>query len=59
MGKPVWMLVAQTQDWRWMENTNTTPWYPTMRLFRQKVRSQWGETFDEINEELKKFKPLR
>ena len=35
MGKPVWTLLAHAPDWRWMHTRPDTPWYPTMRLWRQ------------------------
>jgi tetratricopeptide (TPR) repeat protein len=41
LGKPVWVLLPWVTDWRWMLNREDNPWYPTMRLFRQKR----GETF--------------
>jgi hypothetical protein len=40
MGKPVWMFVAYAPDFRWMLDREDSPWYPTMRLFREK---RWGE----------------
>ena len=36
LGEPVWMLPAQPADWRWLEDRDDSPWYPTMRLFRQR-----------------------
>ena len=38
LGKPVWVLLPWVTDWRWMLNREDNPWYPTMRLFRQKQR---------------------
>jgi len=35
LGKPVWVLLRKVSDWRWRDEGDTTPWYPTMRLFRQ------------------------
>jgi hypothetical protein len=35
LGRPVWTLLPDVADWRWMENRDDSPWYPTMRLFRQ------------------------
>ena len=43
MGKPVWMLIATPCDFRWLDAREDTPWYPTMRLFRQRVRGDWDE----------------
>lgn len=42
MGKPVWLLVPLIPDWRWMLKRSDSPWYPTMRLFRQERFGQWG-----------------
>lgn len=42
MGKPVWLLLSAVPDWRWLLEGETSPWYPTMRLFRQERRGEWG-----------------
>jgi hypothetical protein len=42
LGKPVWMLLRTPADWRWMTDREDTPWYPTMRLFRQHVSGDWS-----------------
>jgi len=52
MGKPVWVLLPFIPDWRWMLNRDDTPWYPSMRLFRQKIKSEWNSPFQQIAEEL-------
>ena len=41
LGRPVWTLLAYNPDWRWMLERGDTPWYPTMRLFRQVRRGDW------------------
>ncbi len=41
MGKPVWTLLAFVPDWRWMLEREDSPWYPTMRLFRQRRPGDW------------------
>jgi Tfp pilus assembly protein PilF len=41
MAKPVWTLLPFVPDWRWMLNRSDTPWYPTMRLFRQRTAGDW------------------
>jgi hypothetical protein len=41
LGVPVWTLLRRTADWRWMENRDDSPWYPTMRLFRQEREGDW------------------
>jgi ADP-heptose:LPS heptosyltransferase len=51
MGKPVWMLVTTAPDWRWLLNRSDTPWYPTMRLFRQKTPGDWDEVIQRLTKE--------
>lgn len=42
MGRPAWVLLpAIDSDWRWLDEGDTTPWYPTLRLFRQSARGDW------------------
>ena len=41
LGRPVWMLLPYALDWRWMRDREDTPWYPTMRLFRQDKPRAW------------------
>ncbi len=52
LGRPVWTLLAHAPDWRWLMQRNDTPWYPTMRLFRQKTPHDWTGVFDELRAEL-------
>ena len=52
MGKPVWILLPHLGDWRWMQEIETTPWYPTARLFRQKAPGDWAELIRRVTEEL-------
>jgi ADP-heptose:LPS heptosyltransferase len=42
LGKPVWVLLSAVPDWRWGLDGEQTPWYPTMRLFRQIRAGDWG-----------------
>jgi tetratricopeptide (TPR) repeat protein len=48
MGKPVWILLPHLSDWRWMEVSERTPWYPTARLFRQKEAGDWAEVVGRV-----------
>lgn len=48
MAKPVWILLPYLADWRWMEETETTPWYPTTRLFRQRAPGDWAEVVERV-----------
>jgi FkbM family methyltransferase len=52
LGKPVWLMVPTPPDFRWMEGREDSPWYPTMRLFRQRRRGEWGDVVDRIKTEL-------
>jgi tetratricopeptide (TPR) repeat protein len=52
MKKPVWVLIPHRSDFRWLLNRNDTPWYPTMRLFRQQKRGDWQTPVREMAEAL-------
>ena len=55
LGKPVWLLLQHSPDWRWfLQCGEKTPWYPTMRLFRQTQRGQWTPVISHVAEELRK-----
>ncbi len=54
LGKPVWVLIPYAPDWRWMTGTDTSPWYPNMRLFRQKRYGEWDAVFSEVRRALGK-----
>ena len=43
LGRRVWVALATVADWRWMADRHDSPWYPTMRLFRQKRLDDWDE----------------
>jgi hypothetical protein len=49
---PVWVPLAYSPDWRWMLDRNDTPWYPTMRLFRQSRAGDWETVVREIAKSL-------
>jgi len=55
MGRPVWVLVPFAPDWRWTLNGETTPWYPTARLFRQTSLGDWDGAIARVGEELDRF----
>ena len=52
IGAPVWTLLPFSPDWRWLLDRKDTPWYPTMRLFRQPRTADWQSLFTEIAAEL-------
>jgi tetratricopeptide (TPR) repeat protein len=43
LGRPVWMLTPYALDWRWLREREDSPWYPTMRLFRQRSPREWDD----------------
>jgi len=57
MGRPVWVLVPFAPDWRWTRDGETTPWYPTARLFRQTSLGDWDSVIERVAQELKHFAP--
>lgn len=52
LGCPVWTLLAFSADWRWLRNRDDSPWYPTMRLFRQQHRGDWGPVLADVRRQL-------
>ena len=57
LGKPVWLMVAQPADFRWLEGREDSPWYPTMRLFRQSRRGDWDEVIERVKVALQEWVP--
>ena len=53
MGRPVWLLLPFVPDWRWMLGRQDSPWYPTMRLFRQEEPGNWSQVFQRVTTELR------
>ena len=54
MGKPVWILLNKGCDWRWFLDREDSPWYPTARLFRQRVPGDWEEVVKRVEQELRR-----
>ena len=59
LGKPVWVLLPFSADWRWMLERSDCPWYPTMKLFRQPGPGNWKSAVSLLIEDLRKFFELR
>ena len=55
LGKPTWVILPNPPDWRWMLERDDTPWYPTMRLFRQPTPGDWESVIEVVAQELKKY----
>jgi tetratricopeptide (TPR) repeat protein len=52
LGKPVWILLPFSPDWRWLLDRDDSPWYPTARLFRQSIIGDWANPVDRIRQAL-------
>jgi hypothetical protein len=48
IGQRTWMLLPFEADWRWMIERDDSPWYPTMRLFRQQEEGRWDKVIDQV-----------
>jgi hypothetical protein len=55
LGVPVWTLLPHDADWRWMEGRDDSPWYPTMRLFRQECPGEWDSVVTRVAGELRRL----
>lgn len=54
LGRPAWVMLPFVPDWRWLLEREDTPWYPTLRLFRQPVRGDWPSVCDRVATELRR-----
>src|SRR5205814_6757036 len=54
MGKKTWVMLPSVADWRWFVDRQDSPWYPTMRLYRQRLRGEWGELIERVAGDLMK-----
>jgi len=52
LGVPVWLVLQSVADWRWLVDRTDTPWYPSMRLWRQQSAGDWRQVFERIAGEL-------
>jgi Glycosyltransferase family 9 (heptosyltransferase) len=52
LGRPVWILLPYTPDYRWMFDSEDSPWYPTARLFRQTEMREWSSVLGRMRIEL-------
>jgi Tfp pilus assembly protein PilF len=52
LGRPVWLALSASPEWRWLLERSDSPWYPTMRIFRQKQLGDWPSVFSEIESAL-------
>jgi hypothetical protein len=54
LGVPVWVALPEASDWRWLTNRDDTPWYPSMRLFRQRRTGGWDDVFQRMSKALQR-----
>jgi hypothetical protein len=59
LGAPVWTLLPRDADWRWMEDREDSPWYPTMRLYRQPREGDWQSVIERVAEDLGRYGSIR
>ena len=59
LGRPAWVLLPFAPDWRWLLDREDTPWYPTLRLFRQPRRGDWTPVVERVRAELAELAAAR
>ena len=52
LGLPTWLILGAPPDWRWLLDTDASPWYPSIRLFRQETQNDWQHVLQQIRTEL-------
>lgn len=55
LGVPVWLMLHSDPDWRWMSEGTNSPWYPTMRLFRQRRVGRWDDVIADVAASLSQY----
>jgi len=53
LGRPVWILLPYNPDWRWLTEREDSPWYPSVRLFRQSAIGDWDEVIRRVADSLR------
>jgi Tfp pilus assembly protein PilF len=59
MGRPVWIMLAYSPDWRWAFDRDRSSWYPTARLFRQASAGDWASVLNHVQRELVALRPIK
>jgi hypothetical protein len=55
LARPVWLLLDAEADWRWLRDRSDSPWYPTMRLFRQARAGEWHSAVNAVAAEIERY----
>ncbi|GAC1660034.1 MAG: hypothetical protein NVS9B15_24110 [Acidobacteriaceae bacterium] len=55
LGTPTWVLLQSAADWRWMIHRTDSPWYPSLRLYRQHNAGSWGTVFNNVTADLARW----
>ncbi len=55
LGRPLWVLLAYNADWRWLEDRDDSPWYPTARLYRQAASGDWDSVLARVAADLRRI----
>lgn len=58
LGVPSWVLLQHEADWRWMTERTDSPWYPSVRLFRQRAPGDWAGVFEQVERGLRRVLPI-
>jgi tetratricopeptide (TPR) repeat protein len=59
LGKPIWLMLPRFCDWRWMNERDDSPWYPSATLFRQRAFGDWADVIESMAARLPRFGPER
>ncbi|MBF0159546.1 MAG: tetratricopeptide repeat protein [Magnetococcales bacterium] len=55
LGRPVWLLLPIVSEFRWLHDRSDSPWYPSVRIFRQRELNNWSTVIDDVSIELSKL----
>ena len=55
LGQPIWLLNRAESEWRWMRDRTDSPWYPSMRIFRQQMPRQWKAVVEDVQNALRQL----